>query len=109
MSGAAARLSRDVAAVVLDTDGVITDSARAHAAAWKTAFGAALRAYPPDDADARRPFDIQNDHLRFVDAGSRLDGAASFLDSRDLAPHALRECGACSVDLAELPTEGPGD
>jgi beta-phosphoglucomutase-like phosphatase (HAD superfamily) len=26
---------RDVRAVVLDTDGVITDSARVHAAAWK--------------------------------------------------------------------------
>ncbi|MFD4137738.1 hypothetical protein [Streptomyces sp. NPDC058572] len=109
MSGAAALLSRDVEPVVLDTDGVITDSARARAAAWKTAFGVALRAPPSDDADARRPSDIQDDHLRFVDAGSRPDGAASFLDSRDPAAHVLRECCACSVDLAELLTEGPGD
>lgn len=99
-----------MAAVVLDTDGVITDSARAHAA-WKTAFDAALRAHPSDDADGRRPFDIQDDHLRFVAAGSRLDGAASFLDSRDLALHALGGCGAHLVvrDLVELLTEGPGD
>ncbi|MDX3154507.1 hydrolase, partial [Streptomyces scabiei] len=34
----------NVRAVVFDTDGVITDSARVHAAAWKTAFDAFLRA-----------------------------------------------------------------
>ncbi|MDX3171635.1 hydrolase, partial [Streptomyces scabiei] len=39
----------NVRAVVFDTDGVITDSARVHAAAWKTAFDAFLRAHPPDD------------------------------------------------------------
>ncbi|NGO46083.1 hydrolase, partial [Streptomyces sp. YC419] len=40
---------RDVRAVVFDTDGVITDSARVHAAAWKAAFDAYLRAHPPED------------------------------------------------------------
>jgi HAD superfamily hydrolase (TIGR01509 family) len=35
--------------MVLDTDGVITDSARVHAAAWKTAFDAFLRDHPPAD------------------------------------------------------------
>jgi beta-phosphoglucomutase family hydrolase len=72
----------DVRAVVFDTDGVITDSARVHAAAWKTAFDAFLRAHPPDDPHQGRPFDVRDDYLRFVDGRSRLDGAAAFLASR---------------------------
>ncbi|MGW7467615.1 HAD family hydrolase [Streptomyces xantholiticus] len=75
---------RGVDAVVLDTDGVITDSAKVHAAAWKTAFDACLRANPPDDPAARRPFDIRDDYLRHVDGRSRQDGAAAFLASRGL-------------------------
>ncbi|MFF8841958.1 HAD family hydrolase [Streptomyces sp. NPDC015127] len=75
---------RDAEAVVLDTDGVITDSARVHAAAWKTAFDACLRDHPPDDPRERRPFDARDDYLRHVDGRSRLDGAAAFLDSRGL-------------------------
>ncbi|MGW0599306.1 HAD family hydrolase [Streptomyces sp. NPDC002776] len=71
-----------VRAVVFDTDGVITDSARVHAAAWKEAFDAFLDAHPPEDPGQRRPFDVQDDYLRFVDGRSRLDGAAAFLASR---------------------------
>ncbi|MDF2264835.1 HAD-IA family hydrolase [Streptomyces coacervatus] len=75
---------RDVRAVVFDTDGVITDSARVHAAAWKTAFDAHLRAHPPRDPRLRRPFDVRDDYLRHVDGKSRLDGAAAFLRARGL-------------------------
>ncbi|MDO0931086.1 beta-phosphoglucomutase family hydrolase [Streptomyces sp. DG2A-72] len=75
---------RDVRAVVFDTDGVITDSARVHAAAWRTAFDAYLRQHPPEDPDQRRPFDPRDDYLRHVDGKSRLDGAAAFLASRGL-------------------------
>ncbi|MFI1440424.1 HAD family hydrolase [Streptomyces fructofermentans] len=77
---------RDVDAVVFDTDGVITDSAHAHAAAWKSAFDAHLAAHPPADPAQRRPFDVRDDYLRYVDGRSRLDGAAAFLASRGLAP-----------------------
>ncbi len=75
---------RDVEAVVLDTDGVITDSARLHAAAWKTAFDTWLWEHPPADPEQGRPFDIGEDYPRYVDGKSRLDGAASFLKSRGL-------------------------
>ncbi|MER5968227.1 HAD-IA family hydrolase [Streptomyces sp. NPDC002055] len=47
---------RPLLAVVFDTDGVITDSAGLHAAAWKVAFDACLQAASPDDrvhADGR--------------------------------------------------------
>ncbi|WP_405595513.1 HAD-IA family hydrolase [Streptomyces sp. NBC_01410] len=78
------RALRGMAAVVLDTDGVITDSARLHAAAWKTAFDAYLRDHPPADPAQRRPFDVREDYLRYVDGKSRMDGAAAFLESRGL-------------------------
>ncbi|MFF6880018.1 HAD family hydrolase [Streptomyces sp. NPDC012474] len=79
---------RDVSAVVLDTDGVITDSARVHAAAWKDAFDAFLSEHPPEDPPQRRPFDVRADYLPYVDGRSRLDGAAAFLASRGLDPSA---------------------
>ncbi|MFG3505054.1 HAD family hydrolase [Streptomyces sp. NPDC047821] len=77
---------REVRAVVFDTDGVLTDSARAHATAWKAAFDARLAAHPPEDPDQRRPFDATEDYLRYVDGRSRLDGAAAFLASRGPRP-----------------------
>ncbi|MFF3941885.1 HAD family hydrolase [Streptomyces phaeofaciens] len=89
---------RDLGAVVFDTDGVITDSARVHAAAWKTAFDAFLAEHPPprqppgralrgppEALTPPRPFDA-DDYLRYVDGRSRLDGAAAFLASRGFDP-----------------------
>ncbi|MDN3293833.1 HAD-IA family hydrolase [Streptomyces ficellus] len=73
-------------AVVLDTDGVITDSAGLHATAWKAAFDAYLRDHPPPDPARRGPFDATEEYLRYVDGRSRLDGAAAFLASRGLRP-----------------------
>ncbi|WTO79670.1 HAD-IA family hydrolase [Streptomyces sp. NBC_00210] len=75
---------RSVEAVVFDTDGVITDSARLHAAAWKRAFDALLRDHPPEDPQLRRPFDARDDYLRYVDGKLRMDGAAAFLTARGL-------------------------
>ncbi|MCD7442309.1 HAD-IA family hydrolase [Streptomyces lincolnensis] len=83
-----APLLRAVRAVVFDTDGVITDSARVHAAAWKAAFDAYLREHPPEDPALRGPFDARDDYLRYVDGRSRLDGAAAFLAARGVEPTA---------------------
>ncbi|MGA4978506.1 HAD family hydrolase [Streptomyces cinereoruber] len=71
--------------VVLDTDGVLLDSATAHAAAWKTAFDACLAARAPDGAGARAPFDADAEYRRHVDGRSRYDGAEAFLTSRGIA------------------------
>jgi len=76
---------RDLDAVAFDTDGVITDSPRLHAAAWKSAFDAFPGGHPPDDPQARRPFDIRDDYLTYVDGRSRRDGAA-LLASRGIDP-----------------------
>lgn len=73
-----------LSAVVFDTDGVITDSARLHAAAWKTTFDVHLREHPPAETAQRRPFDVGSDYLLYVDGKSRHDGAAAFLRSRGL-------------------------
>ncbi|MFE3513774.1 HAD family hydrolase [Streptomyces sp. NPDC059166] len=68
-----------VHAVVFDMDGVITDSAPAHAAAWKLAFDACLSGHQD-----QRPFDATEDYRLHVDGRARKDGAASFLKSRGI-------------------------
>jgi HAD superfamily hydrolase (TIGR01509 family) len=65
--------------MVFDTDGVITDSAGVHAAAWKEAFDACLAR-----AGVQPPFDADEDYRLYVDGRSRLDGASAFLASRGL-------------------------
>ncbi|ARX88659.1 MULTISPECIES: HAD family hydrolase [Streptomyces] len=94
------RALRGTAAVVLDTDGVITDSARVHAAAWKAAFDAYLR----DRKIRQRPFDVREDYLRYVDGKSRMDGARAFLESRGL-DSAEDEVRAVAADKERLFTE----
>ncbi|MBN6054318.1 HAD-IA family hydrolase [Nonomuraea sp. RK-328] len=66
-----------VHAVVFDTDGVVTDTARVHAAAWKHVFDAFLRG-------RSAPFDVRDDYLRHVDGRPRLDGVRTFLASRGI-------------------------
>ncbi|HUR06253.1 MAG TPA: hydrolase, partial [Nonomuraea sp.] len=66
-----------ISAVVFDTDGVVTDTARGHAAAWKHVFDAFLRG-------RSAPFDIRDDYLRHVDGRPRLDGVRTFLASRGI-------------------------
>jgi hypothetical protein len=50
-----APVPRDVDALVFDTDGVITDSAKVHAATWKTARCTFPAEHPPEDPGPRRP------------------------------------------------------
>ncbi|MEV4064725.1 HAD family hydrolase [Nonomuraea dietziae] len=66
-----------IRAAVFDTDGVVTDTARVHAAAWKHVFDGFLHG-------RSAPFDIQADYLRFVDGRGRLDGVRTFLSSRGI-------------------------
>lgn len=77
-----APLLRRVRAVVFDTDGVIIDTAGLHAAAWKRAFDACLRARA--SGPAARPFDVDEDYRTYVDGRPRFDGALAFLEYRGL-------------------------
>ncbi len=67
-------------AVLFDLDGVVTSTARLHAAAWKSAFDAFLAEVAPE----QRPFDVGSDYRRYVDGLPRYDGVAGFLASRGL-------------------------
>lgn len=85
-------------AVVLDTDGVITDTARVHAAAWKRAFDELLRGQGRRAGGDLPPFDIDSDYPRFVDGRSREDGARGFLRSRGIALPEQGRDGAESLE-----------
>ncbi|WP_236700652.1 HAD family hydrolase [Allosalinactinospora lopnorensis] len=70
--------------VVFDTDGVITDTASVHAAAWKRAFDALLAEQGARMGERFRPFDARDDYLRYVDGRPRDDGVRAFLASRGI-------------------------
>lgn len=70
---------RKPTAVVFDLDGVLVDTARLHASAWKRAFDSFLEHRDLDDS-----FDEVVDYRRHVDGRPRYDGVAGFLRSRDI-------------------------
>lgn len=72
-------------AVIFDTDGVVTDTARAHAAAWKATFDDFLRRHAAVSRTEPREFDIRHDYLVYVDGRPRHDGVRSFLASRGIS------------------------
>ena len=69
-------------AVIFDLDGVITFTARVHAAAWKELFDDYLRARAARVGTPFRPFDAAADYYAYVDGKPRYDGVQSFLKSR---------------------------
>lgn len=71
-------------AVLFDLDGVITDTAAVHAAAWKQLFDEYLARRPSQPGEDHRPF-TGDDYRRFVDGKPRYDGVASFLESRGIS------------------------
>src|ERR1700712_4947221 len=70
-----------VTACLFDLDGVLTDTAAVHAAAWKHMFDEFLRSR--DGADYR-PFDLHHDYDEYVDGKPRADGVRDFLASRNI-------------------------
>lgn len=74
---------RDIAAAILDTDGVVTDTASVHAAAWTDVFDEYLRRREPRDGEVQSGF-TREDYLRYVDGVARYDGVRRFLASRGI-------------------------
>jgi beta-phosphoglucomutase family hydrolase len=72
-------------AVIFDLDGVVTDTASVHAAAWKTVFDEVLRQRAAQESTLLNPFDADRDYRRHVDGKDRYDGVAAFLRSRAIA------------------------
>jgi beta-phosphoglucomutase family hydrolase len=71
-------------ACLFDLDGVLTETASIHDAAWKEMFDAYLRARAERTGDPFVPFDPVADYDRYVDGKPRADGTRSFLESRGI-------------------------
>lgn len=71
-------------AVLFDLDGVLTATARLHAASWKRTFDDYLRTRASARGERFRPFEMPGDYARFVDGRPRYDGVRTFLASRDI-------------------------
>jgi trehalose 6-phosphate phosphatase len=71
-------------AVLFDMDGVVTDTAEAHALAWKRLFDAYLNERAARVGEPYQPFDADRDYHQFVDGVPRYDGVERFLASRGI-------------------------
>jgi len=79
------KLTRDrFDAVLFDLDGVLTATAKVHAACWKEMFDAFLRDWSKANQVPFRPFDINSDYELYVDGKPRIEGVRSFLNSRGI-------------------------
>ncbi|WP_179802878.1 beta-phosphoglucomutase family hydrolase [Micromonospora purpureochromogenes] len=75
-------LPAHVSACLFDLDGVLTQTAKVHNAAWKQTFDAFLARRAAATGEPFRPFDPGPDYNRYVDGRPRADGVRSFLASR---------------------------
>ncbi|HET9093594.1 MAG TPA: beta-phosphoglucomutase family hydrolase [Solirubrobacteraceae bacterium] len=82
-----------IEALLFDLDGVLTQTAKVHAQAWKETFDAFLQERARVGGEAFTPFDATADYDEYVDGKPREDGVRSFLGSRGI----------------ELPAGDPGD
>jgi beta-phosphoglucomutase family hydrolase len=73
-----------VSACLFDMDGVVTQTATVHAAAWKQMFDEFLRQHAESTGTEFVPFDPHHEYDAYVDGKPRLDGTRSFLESRGI-------------------------
>jgi beta-phosphoglucomutase family hydrolase len=72
------RLPEEISAYLFDLDGVLTQTAKVHAKAWKQTFDDELRRR---EGDGFTPFS-DDDYNEYVDGKPRYDGVQSFMESR---------------------------
>ena len=100
-------LPDSVAGCLFDLDGVLTQTAKIHAAAWKAMFDPYLRTRAAaTDADYV-PFDPMADYNQYVDGRPTYEGARAFLASRAIVrrePRAIRRTGKPSTGWATART-----
>jgi beta-phosphoglucomutase family hydrolase len=89
------KLPDGITALLFDLDGVLTQTAKVHAAAWKEMFDAFLRERAERDGEPFVEFDTHDDYIRHVDGKQRADGVRGFLDARGIAhdEQLVRELG----------------
>ena len=71
-------------AVLFDMDGVLTATAKVHAASWKKMFDDFLKKRAAETGETFIPFDIGTDYKLYVDGKLRDEGVSSFLESRGI-------------------------
>jgi alpha,alpha-trehalase len=76
---------KNIDAVIFDMDGVITETATVHAAAWKELFDEYLKTRARRSGENYEPFSVDPDYYRYIDGKPRYDGVKSFLDSRGIS------------------------
>ncbi|MFZ0376927.1 MAG: beta-phosphoglucomutase family hydrolase [Solirubrobacteraceae bacterium] len=69
---------------MFDLDGVLTQTAKVHAKAWKQMFDQYLRERAQRTGEPFREFALPEDYEEYVDGKPRSDGVRSFLDSRGI-------------------------
>jgi beta-phosphoglucomutase family hydrolase len=69
---------------LFDLDGVLTQTAKVHDAAWKEMFDSFLRERAGSTGQPFVPFDPVKDYDEYVDGKPRADGTRSFLESRGI-------------------------
>jgi beta-phosphoglucomutase family hydrolase len=77
------KLPEGITACLFDLDGVITQTAKLHAAAWKEMFDAYLRERSEQTGEPFEEF-TPSDYERYVDGRPRLDGVRTFLAARGI-------------------------
>lgn len=78
------KFPESIRACLFDMDGVLTQTATVHAAAWKEMFDAFLQQHAEESGDEFIAFDISTDYVKYVDGKLRQDGVRSFLESRGI-------------------------
>jgi beta-phosphoglucomutase family hydrolase len=77
-------LPSHIEACLFDLDGVLTNTAKVHATAWKTVFDEYLRRRAAERGEQFKEFDAESDYDEYVDGKPRYDGVRSFLASRHI-------------------------
>jgi beta-phosphoglucomutase family hydrolase len=77
------KLPEGITACLFDLDGVLTQTAKLHSAAWKEMFDEFLRERAEETGEEFVPFD-STDYDRYVDGRPRMDGVRTFLDARGI-------------------------
>ncbi|MFZ0042022.1 MAG: beta-phosphoglucomutase family hydrolase, partial [Solirubrobacteraceae bacterium] len=77
-------LPDEIKACLFDLDGVLTQTAKVHAAAWKQTFDEYLRQRSEKTGEPFKEFDLHDDYDEYVDGLPRADGVRNFLKSRGI-------------------------
>jgi beta-phosphoglucomutase family hydrolase len=77
------KLPDGITACLFDLDGVLTQTAKLHSAAWKQMFDEFLKERAERTGEPFEPFEAR-DYERYVDGRPRIDGVRTFLDARGI-------------------------